>query len=198
MHARRERSLTLLLALYLIIVVITPRTFVMRIVVAILLLLGSIAFACGADLPDATKTPGLADPALTKEVICKAGWSTKSVRNVPASLKRKVYKAYGLKGNHTGYCTGKQGCEIDHLISLEIGGANDLKNLWPEPFSGTTWNAHIKDKYENLLHKLICSGTITLKEAQSEISANWIEGYKKRLGEPTPNGRRMETGRRIP
>ena len=103
-------------------------------------------------------------------------------RKVPSSVKRKAYAAYGRQ-NHKGVCTGKEGCEIDHLISLEIGGANTIANLWPQPYSGD-WNAHIKDKLENLLHKKVCAGEITLEEAQKEISTNWIEAYKKYIGEP--------------
>ena len=42
--------------------------------------------------------------------------------------------------------------------------------------------AHTKDRLENRLHKLVCSGTITLGEAQHEISTNWIAAYRGRIG----------------
>jgi hypothetical protein len=42
-----------------------------------------------------------------------------------AAEKDAVYQSYALAGNHTGYCDTQQGCEIDHLISLELGGSND-------------------------------------------------------------------------
>jgi hypothetical protein len=83
-----------------------------------------------------------------------------------------------------GYCAVDQGCEVDHLISLEIGGANDRANLWPQPYSGTVWNAHVMDRLENKLHTLVCAGAVTLEDAQRETAANWIAVYRKYLGDP--------------
>jgi hypothetical protein len=177
--------------------------------IAISLFLTAIpALAQDHQLPDGNKTPGVAllavpddkaakcltdlmgdtveiDDAVTTEMICKPGYS-KCIRNVPQSVKRAVYKDYGVpEGNHHGYCDVDQGCEIDHLISIEIGGSNDRKNLWPQPFSGLKFNAHVKDQLENFYHAQICSGDITLKAAQKEISTDWVAAYKKRIG-PDP------------
>ena len=69
----------------------------------------------------------------------------------------------GVPGNHQGECRGSEGCEIDHLISLEIGGSNDITNLWPQPFQGT-WNAHMKDALENYFHKSMCDGTMSMSQ----------------------------------
>jgi hypothetical protein len=44
-------------------------------------------------------------------------------------------------------------CEIDHLISRELGGADDVKNFWPQPYGTHAWNAVLKDRVENRLHK---------------------------------------------
>jgi hypothetical protein len=90
--------------------------------------------------------------------------------------------SYGLTGNHSGYCGSKQGCEIDHLNSLELGGSNEQTNLWPEPYHGTDWNAHVKDQLENFLHTHGCSGDIALDQAQKEIATDWIASYKERFG----------------
>jgi hypothetical protein len=131
-------------------------------------------------LPDPQKTPGKTDPALTKEVICRKGWSTKEVRDVPEAEKKEVYRRYGLEGDNTGYCTG--GCEIDHLISLELGGANTADNLWPQSYTGLPWNAHVKDALEDHLHKLVCEGQIDLPTAQKALQDKWIEAYEKYVG----------------
>jgi len=143
-----------------------------------LLLLSTPLFA--ATLPDHTMTPGKADPTLTANVLCGKSFTTSSIRNVPESLKKKIYAQYNVK-NHEGYCTGTEGCEIDHLISLELGGSNDIKNLWPQSFEGP-YSAHLKDKLENKLHVLVCTNQITLEEAQYSISTNWILAYKKYIG----------------
>jgi hypothetical protein len=67
---------------------------------------------------------------------------------------------------------------------LELGGTNDIKNLWPEPYAGIEWHAKLKDALENRLHKLICDGTVTPQEAQEAISHDWISAYKKYIEDP--------------
>ena len=142
----------------------------------VLVSLAFIASSAMADIvPNAKLTPGVAR-VVDKNTLCTT--STKLVRNVPSSVKKQAYTNYGLTGNHTGYCSGAGGCEVDHLISLELGGSNDIKNLWPEPFFGKC-NAHQKDALENKLHAMICSGSILMPAAQKQISTNWILAYGK-------------------
>lgn len=142
--------------------------------------------------PDLNKTPGDVLP-VSSDDICVRGY-TKQVRNVSIGLKREVYAQYGLE-----YVPRAD--EVDHLISLELGGSNDLKNLWPEPYNEVSSNsatngfgAHQKDLVENKLHGLVCSpGTkeqkdARLKEAQYMISHDWIAAYKKYIGrDPRPD-----------
>lgn len=121
-------------------------------------------------LPDPVCTPGVADPAVTQAAvhvtICAPGW-TKTVRP-PTSytnrLKATQIKAYGYADANPAHY------EEDHLISLELGGdPSDARNLWPEP--GPSPNP--KDAVENLLHREVCAGRITLKAAQREIANDW-------------------------
>jgi len=37
--------------------------------------------------------------------------------------------------------------EVDYLITPELGGATDIRNLWP--YGDTVWNAHVKDQLED-------------------------------------------------
>lgn len=122
-----------------------------------------------AILPDKSCTPGA---AVKGENPCADGFRTGSVRDVPESLKRKVYARYGAVEKQ-GVC-----CEADHLISLELGGSNDIKNLWPEPYTPKP-GAHEKDQVEDRLHRAVCDGRMSLKEAQREISADWYAIYKE-------------------
>jgi hypothetical protein len=63
--------------------------------------------------------------------------------------------------------------EVDHLVSLELGGSNDLSNLWPEAAEPKP-GFHEKDKVENYLHDQVCSGALSLEEAQTTIATNWL------------------------
>jgi hypothetical protein len=95
------------------------------------------------------------------------------IRNVPAAVKRQVYAEYGITSHPRGTY------EIDHLISLELGGSNAIKNLWPESYKTSPWNAHVKDALENELHRQVCAGQLDLKTAQHDIATDWIAAYKR-------------------
>jgi len=139
-------------------------------------------------LPDPKLTPGDVFD-VTAEDICVPGYA-KKVRNVPQSVKEQVYREYGISEHHRG------NYECDHLISLELGGSNSIKNLWPESYRTRPWNARVKDRLENRLHELVCSGQLDLKAAQQAIASNWIEAYKKYVGpEPKALGRPSEDER---
>ena len=125
-------------------------------------------------VPDPQLTPG--DVLSTDSAaICTPGYA-KSVRNVPVSVKNQVYKAYGILSHKP------KEYEIDHLISLELGGSNSMKNLWPQSFVTQPLNAKVKDNLENTLHELVCSGKLDIKEAQQAIAQNWTEAYVKYIG----------------
>ena len=148
-------------------------------------LLGSllISTVCLADsplLPDPQITPG---DILTSDIqiICVPGY-TKTVRKVPAAVKRQAYYNYGIETR------APREYEVDHLISLELGGSNSINNLWPESYVTEPLNAHIKDQLENTLHGLVCSGQLAIEDAQREIATDWIEAYKKYIG-PLPNSK---------
>jgi hypothetical protein len=122
-------------------------------------------------LPYSAFTPGAIFPSATTDQICQNGYSS-SVRNVPSSEKQQAYDEYGITSHYSGQY------EVDHLISLELGGSNDIANLWPEAASPTP-GFHQKDQVENYLHDQVCSGALSLKEAQGEISTNWIDVYNR-------------------
>lgn len=122
-------------------------------------------------LPDSDCTPGAMFETVTKEQICTPGYS-KNVRDVTTSEKNQVYTEYGI----TSHSEGEY--EVDHLISLELGGANDIANLWPEAADPRP-GFREKDKLENYLHDQVCSGALSLTQAQAQISTNWLDAYQK-------------------
>lgn len=129
--------------------------------------------------PDSTLTPGATFPVTAKD-ICTPGYA-KAVRNVTAKTKREVFASYGITHHQPG------DYEVDHLISLELGGSNSIKNLWPESYKTQPWNARVKDAVENRLHTMVCSGKIPLEQAQREIATDWIAAYKKYFGREVPD-----------
>lgn len=120
-------------------------------------------------LPDPDCTPGAIIDGVTADQVCVSGYS-QGVRNVPQSEKDQVYAEYGIASHTSGEY------EVDHYISLELGGSNDISNLFPEAAEPTP-GFHEKDKVENYLHAQVCSGAMTLAEAQDQISTNWLAVY---------------------
>jgi hypothetical protein len=112
-------------------------------------------------------TPGVLNPDVTQSTIastiCRHGW-TRTIRppvSYTNDLKRKGLRAYGLRGPPSGF-------QEDHLISLELGGhPTDPRNLWPEPYP----RAANVDRIENELNAKVCSGELTLADAQRRESA---------------------------
>jgi hypothetical protein len=146
------------------------------------LIWGSSAFAAGGHfryshgepLNDLHATPG-AIFKVSVATVCRSGYAT-SVRNVSQSEKNDVYAEYGITHHKMNEY------EIDHLISLELGGNNSVANLWPELNDHLHGYLNSKDKLENRLHTLVCSGALALHSAQTQISTNWVATYHKYLG----------------
>jgi len=135
---------------------------------------GSFRYSHGEPLNDLRVTPGVTFH-VTVATICRSGYST-SVRNVPESEKNQVYAEYGI----THHTTGQY--EIDHLISLELGGSNAIGNLWPELNDHPHGYLNSKDILENRLHALVCSGKVSLRSVQTLIASNWVSAYHQFLG----------------
>jgi len=130
-------------------------------------------------VPNPTRTPG-AILDVTAADICVSGYA-KRVRNVPVAVKRQAYASYGILSHEPGEY------EVDHLISLELGGSNSLRNLWPQSYRTHPWNAYVKDALENELHRRVCAGTIDLAKAQYVISHNWVIGYRAYVHQNPPS-----------
>jgi hypothetical protein len=144
---------------------------------ALLLLLAALPL-----LPDARLTPGDIASTNTNEV-CTAGYADRH-RDVSAAKKKAIYAAYGLvAGGRWRWVLGvhvfDSDFEVDHLISLQLGGSNDPRNLWPQSYRTRTFNATSKDSLENRLHWLVCHDRLQLAEAQRVIRVNWMDAYRE-------------------
>lgn len=122
------------------------------------------------DKPKPNLTPGDKLP-VSKTAVCARGYAA-GILDVPTSYKNRVFAAYRLAPS-SAYV-------IDRLISIDLGGANNLKNLWPQPTNGY-WNSLRKDQLERELRRRVCNGSLSLETAQQEIARDWVTAYPKYL-----------------
>lgn len=125
-------------------------------------------------LPDAGCTPGARFSKVTTTRVCRVGY-TAAARNVSTRTRKAVYASYDINPPFNG-----RNGELDHLVSLELGGSNSRTNLFPEaarPRPGS----HEKDRLENRLHDDMCNGQITMRHAQQLIAGNWVNAYRSRF-----------------
>ena len=103
-----------------------------------------------------------------QQLVCNAtGGSMTSAR------RDEVLTRYGLPlGSHPDY-------EIDHLVPLCLGGADDPCNLWPQPRRSIEpkWNAEAKDRLERELCRLVCDELLDIGDTQEAIIKDWIAAY---------------------
>jgi hypothetical protein len=137
------------------------------VVLAVLAFRGGGSAALSPDRADWRLTPGALNADVTQatigDTVCTRGW-TRTVRpptEYTNGLKQQQMRDYGRTGGLADY-------QEDHLISLELGGdPTDPRNLWPEPYP----RAADVDREENRLNELVCSGRLTLADAQLRESA---------------------------
>jgi hypothetical protein len=133
-----------------------------------------------ARLPVMSCTPGSVRADITDDTklatICNPHWSTSTIR-APQSetdpLKTAAMRAYGVPASV------RATTELDHDVPLELGGSNDVSNLWPErsdlPGQGFR---NSKDNVESRLHAAVCGHIpgmlpVPLRDAQVAIARNW-------------------------
>ncbi|MEO8293712.1 MAG: HNH endonuclease signature motif containing protein [Actinomycetota bacterium] len=130
------------------------------------------------DVPDPDLTPG-ARFSVGVGRICRPGYAS-GARDVSEADKAAVYARYGIPWVPYAH-------EVDHLISLELGGSNAIRNLWPEPYAGR-WGARTKDVLENRLHDMVCAGELSLRAAQRQEATDWVRAYLRYIGRPPGRG----------
>jgi hypothetical protein len=127
-----------------------------------------------AALPNQKLTPGDTFSGVTAADVCTPGWASEH-RHVTESMRDEVYAEYDRT-------RGPDCCEVDHLSPLELGGSNDIRNLWPQPDAPRPGWAE-KDQLENELHAEVCAGKMPLADAQRCIASNLgpVLGATRRL-----------------
>jgi hypothetical protein len=138
----------------------------------------------GYPVPDPACTPGAINPTVTLNVLQNDEFRTGCERNTASSPREKAetYDAYNIL--HPANNRGRnQICELDHLVSLELGGADSIDNIWPQCGPDDVELAHryfkIKDGVENYLATEVRAGHMSLAEAQHGIARNWTQYIEK-------------------
>lgn len=127
------------------------------------------------------------NPDVTQEnihqTVCVPNWDKPVRPSVAVTNRIKFAKmdSLGIPRSRT------RELELDHVISLVLAGApQDPRNLrlqeWygdpvatPRDADGLDTQAHLKDVLEVRLHKLVCSGQLSLADAQACIFNDWRE-----------------------
>lgn len=120
--------------------------------------------------PIVSLTPG-ATWDISRTQVCGAG--TPEVAVIAERVRHEVVAAYGMAE------VPQSDYELDYLITPELGGAPDARNLWPQRYDVPGWNARVKDQLERLLPTLVCEGRVDLATAQREMATDWIAAYRK-------------------
>ena len=134
----------------------------------------------GYPVPDPRCTPGGINSTVSAKVLTDPQWRTRCIRNCESSesLKHITYRWYGIAPHHPN-SGSNQVCELDHLVPLELGGADGLGNIWPQcgP-DGATLNERYfkaKDRVENYLAGEVKAGRMSLNDAQKGIASDWTQ-----------------------
>jgi hypothetical protein len=124
-----------------------------------------------AGTPDPNQTPGATVPVTLREVCQQAFLDRDPV--ISPERAQQVFRQYGIQDPGAGHY------EVDYLITPALGGADDIRNMWPQPYSTGIWNSHVKDALEDHLRQLVCSGQVRLADAQQELSKDWVAAYQR-------------------
>ena len=133
--------------------------------------------APAAIAPDPTITPGAIRTTNVGE-ICSTG--TRELRHWDSERSELIFARYHIAREDRINFT------LDHLVPLEMGGADTIENIWPQPRRSLAgeWDDTRKDQLERRLAVLVCSGQLDVVEAQRVIAEDWTAAYMKFLGEP--------------
>jgi hypothetical protein len=132
----------------------------------------------GIARPNPALTPGAAVPGVSVEQVCAPGYASTS-RNPGLLDEQSVFQLYLLD-----YPASLSGYRVDRLIPTELGGADTLPNLWPEPTTPQT--AGRKDQLAGWLHQLVCSGAVPLETAQRQVADDWYAAWLRYGGTNSP------------
>ena len=115
----------------------------------------------------------LPNPKLTPGRVAQ---SDKDRGGVTAEMEQKVFARYRLPWS------SRAAYKIDHLIPLELGGADTIDNLWPQSLRARPYGPERKELLTEVLLQRVARKQITLEQAQEQIRTDWIDAFIDHLG----------------
>jgi hypothetical protein len=127
--------------------------------------------------PDPTLTPGAMRTDKLGEICFE---KTSQFRHWDPARSALIFESYHIAP------ADRMAYNLDHLLPLELGGADTVANIWPQPRRSLAgeWDDTRKDELEHRLHALVYSGQVDVDEAQKAIMDDWSAAYRKFVGEP--------------
>ena len=130
----------------------------------LVLVLAAYASAQDALLPNPKLTPG------------RVAKRDKDRGGVTIKMEQKVFARYRLPW------TRRNEFKIDHLIPVELGGADTINNLWPQSLRTKPYGADRKELLTEVLLTRIRASQMTLAQAQEQIGNDWIDAFVEHVG----------------
>jgi hypothetical protein len=115
----------------------------------------------------------LPNPKLTPGRVAQ---TDKERGGVTVEMEQKVFARYRLPW------ASRPTFKIDHLIPLELGGADTIDNLWPQSLRARPYGPDRKELLTEVLLQRIAKREMTLEEAQEQIRRDWIDAFIDHLG----------------
>jgi hypothetical protein len=131
---------------------------------ALILTIASTARGQDALLPNRKLTPG------------RIAERDKDRGGVTLEMEQKVFARYRLPWSR------RAEFKIDHLIPLELGGADTIDNLWPQSVRIKPYGADRKELLTELLLEWVRTGRMTIAQAQEEMRKDWIDAFVDHVG----------------
>jgi hypothetical protein len=135
----------------------------------IALIIGACSFAATARAQDAL----VPDRKLTPGRVAERD---KDRGGVTLAMEQKVFARYRLPWSR------RDEFKIDHLIPVELGGADTIDNLWPQSIRAKPYGADRKELLAEVLLTRIRAGQMTVAQAQEQISQDWIDAFIDHVG----------------
>jgi hypothetical protein len=115
----------------------------------------------------------LPNPKLTPGKIAR---KDKDRKGISEEMERHVFNRYHIPWRR------RPEFKVDHLIPIELGGADVVDNLWPQSLYARPYSVERKELLTQHLLARIAAGKMTLAQAQKEISEDWISCFVDYLG----------------